>query len=224
MQKTLLPLPSNLPTFEAAIQGLECVPEVLYQALEHAAFKTKEFKDLHFPAQPKLDACLTAAVFRAHVIQYLKGKGIEAREDAGKWAFKLLSFCGISFYYNHKHIRILKGPNGILPGCGHSKSRKKFYDQHQTRYLVGNQIMESDANLIVLWDLDSAYALAQLWLALPCKGSKRSQDVSAYWCEDIPHPAQKAASVPEKAPVDDGLDTLIKHKNEIKDDEESGTK
>jgi hypothetical protein len=223
MQKTLLPLPADLPTFEVAIESLERVPEVLYQALEHAAAKTKEFKDSHFPKRKRLDACLTAVVFRAHVIEYMNGEGIEAREDSGKWSFRHLPFCGISFYYKKLHVRILKGPDGILPGCGYSKRRKMFYDQNQTRYLVDNQIMESDANLIVLWDLDSSFALAHIWLALPCKGGKRPQDVSVYWCDEIPHPIQKVVPVPETTTVDDGLDNLLKPRKDIEDDEQSGT-
>lgn len=204
------------------MESLERVPEVLYQALEHAALKTKEFKDHHFPKKKRIDACLSAAVFRAHAIEYLRGHGIDAREDAHKWSFRYLPFCGISFYYNRRHVRILKGPEGVLPGCGHSKRRKQFYDQHQTRYLVGNQVMESSANLIVLWDFDSAYALAHIWLALPFRGGKRPKDVSVYWCENVPHPAQKIAPAPEQPQVDDGLDHLIKPKQEPKE-EESGT-
>lgn len=223
MQKSLLPLPSDLPTFEAAVESLESVPEILYQGLEKAALKTKEFKERDFPKKKRLDACLMAAVFRAHAIEFLREHGIKAREDAHKWSFHHLPFCGISFYYKRRHVRILKGPDGELPGCGHSKRRKKFYNQCPTRYMDGTQIVESSANLIVLWDFDSAYALAPLRLALPSKGAKRQQDVSVYWCETLQHPIQASEPVPESPQQDDGLDKLIKPKTDIKKEEESGT-
>jgi hypothetical protein len=45
MQNTLLALPHDLPTFEAAIQDLDDVPNTLYRGLEHAAYKTSEFRN-----------------------------------------------------------------------------------------------------------------------------------------------------------------------------------
>ena len=111
----------------------------------------------------------------------------------------------------------------LLPGCGHSRKKKKFYDQHPTRYLVGNEIKESDANLIVLWDFDSVYALAHLWMVLPARGGKRPQDVSAFWCHPISHPAEMPFPKPKSSPADEGLDELIQPKNDIKDDEDTGT-
>ena len=87
----------------------------------------------------------------------------------------------------------------------------------------GTQIIESNANLIVLWDFESAYALAPLRLALPSKGAKRQQDVSVWWCEEIKHPIQASAPAPATPQQDDGLDNLLKPRKDIKDDEQSGT-
>lgn len=216
-QDNLLPLPLGLPTFQSALVQLEHVPEVLYHALEFAASKTCEYKNAEFPIS-KFDVHLAAAMFRAKAIQYLKEHDIDAREDGCNWAFNDLPFAGISFYYNNQHVRILKGRNGELPGCGRSRIKKRFYAQVQTSYLIGNQPMRSAANFVVLWDFGPGYILSGLWLALPAKGGSRPQDVSRYWCEILPHPAemqhQQTSPVP---PSDDGLDQLIRAKPDQKE-------
>jgi hypothetical protein len=220
-QKTLIPLPQDLPDFQSALADLGRVPDILYRGLEYAAYKTSSYRDAEFPKK-WLDACLSAAIFRAHAIEFLKQEGLDAGPDGPRWWFNRLPFLGISFYYNRLHIRILKGPGGALPGCGISGRRKKFYNQLPSNYLIGNAPMRSKANLIVLWDFDSAYALAQLWLALPANGGRRPQDVSVFWCDPLVHPAEKAAPPPPPTTQDDGMDELVRPRTEAAKDEDMG--
>lgn len=219
MQTHLLPLPGGLPTFESAIDDLDRVPQILYRGLEYGASKTSEFREREFPRK-KLDACLSASIFRAHGIEYLRREGIDAQPDGFKWMFNNLPFLGISFYYNRMHVRILKGPDGILPGCGRSRKKHRFYDQLPSNYLVGNAPMRSTSNLIVLWDFSGNYDLAHLWLALPANGGPRPQDVSAYWCNALDHPAEMVAPTPTTLPSgEDGMEKLIRPINEPVEDE-----
>jgi hypothetical protein len=220
----VLPKPEALPTSTAALAALERVPEILYRGLEYAAYKTNAFRDAEFPDKRRLDACLSASIFRAHAIDFLRREGLDAREDGCNWHFNDLPFLGISFYYDRLHVRILKGPDSVMPGCGRSKRKKKFYDQQETNYLTGNMPMRSKANLIVLWDFTpGAYALAQLWLALPAKGGQRVQDVSAYWSIPLAHPAEQIGSPTPSMPSDDGMDGLIKAKIEIAKEKAKGS-
>lgn len=224
MQTHLLPLPEGLPTFASALQSLERAPEILYRGLEYGASKTSEFREKEFPRK-RLDACLSASIFRAHGIEFLRREGIDAQPDGFKWTFNNLPFMGISFYYNQQHVRILKGPDGLLPGCGRSRKKHRFYDQLPSNYLIGNAPMRSKANLIVLWDFNGDYALAHLWLVLPANGGQRPQDVSAYWCESLAHPAEMAAPIPPTPPPtsgDDGMDNLIRPKTEVAEDKQHG--
>jgi len=213
-QPHLLPLPNDLPTFQTALQNFEHLPDYLYGALEAAASKCRDYKDAEFP-KTKFDAHVAAAMFRAQSIKYLRDKGIDAREDGCYWAFNNLPFAGISFYYKNQHVRILKGRDGVLPGCGRSGTKKKFYGQVPTKYLVGNKPMRSDANFVVLWDFATGYALEKLWLVLPAKGGARSDDVSAYWQEALPHPVATHSPKPETSPSDDGLDNMIRPKTDV---------
>lgn len=220
-QINMLPLPDGLPSFETAIAELQRVPDILYRGLEYGAFKTSSFRDAEFP-QKRLDACLSASVFRAHAIDFLKHEGLDAQPDGCQWTFNNLPFLGISFYYNCLHVRILKGPGAILPGCGRSRRKNKFYDQIASSYLVGDSAMRSKANLIVLWDFDVDYGLARLWLALPANGGQRPQDVSAYWCNPLDHPAERSGPPESPTPSDDGMDSLIRPKMEPATDIKKG--
>lgn len=205
-----LPMPDGLPTFDAALANLQRVPEILYRGLEYGAYKTSAYRDTEFPEKKKLDACLSASMLRAHAIEFLRKEGLDAREDGCHWKFNDLPFCGISFYFNGYHVRVLKGPDGVMPGCGRSRKKRRFYRQVQSSYLIGTAPMLSTANLIVLWDFAQGYSLRQLWLALPANGGERPKDVSAYWCYPLAHPAEQSVTPPSPTPSDDGLDEMIK--------------
>jgi len=207
-QITLLSRPDDLPSFEQALQSLERVPDILFRGLENAAYRTSRFKTKESPTKP-LDAGLTASLFRFHAIEFLQSEGIDAQPDEWKWTFNKLPFLGISFYYANHHIRILKGPGGSLPGCGISRRKARFYRQLPTNYLVGSQPRRSVANLVLLWDLTPSYDLAGLWLTLPAKSGMRQQDVSAYWCESLEHPAEHVNVTPDVDPSGGGLGNLI---------------
>ena len=120
-------------------------------------------------------------------------------------------------------MRVLKGPNGTLPGCGKSERKKRFFNQVQTSYLVGNVPTRTSANIIVLWDFDTSYALAQLWLALPAVGAARAEDVRAFWCEPIPHPAVTAVpATPSVTLATNALDSLVRPKvDKIEEDKKN---
>ncbi len=123
-QISVLPLPAGLPTYNSALTVLERVPDILYRGLEYGAFKTSSFRDAEFPKK-RLDACLSASIFRAHAIDFLKREGIDAQADGFKWTFNDLPFMGISFYYNEFHIRILKGTEFCVAGVRQVRKKEK---------------------------------------------------------------------------------------------------
>jgi hypothetical protein len=218
-QPTLLPLPADLPDFATAMSVLGRVPLVLWQTLGLGAAKTSDFRDAECPGE-RLDEGLAATMLRFHAKRALNEKGIDAQFD-DDWSLDWLPFLGISFHYNGYHVRILKGSGGILPGCGTSRKKIAFYGQIPSMYLIGKQAAQTKANLLVLWDFDSVYGLAGLWLALPAVGGARAQDVATFWCERIPDPMEGLKGVPEPAPPqpsDDlsGLIVLLDEKRKSK--------
>ena len=208
-QTTLVPLPPDLPTFDAAMAHLNRVPLIAYQALEFGAAKTASYRDGEGPGE-RLDEGFAASMVRFHVKRFLKDKGIDA-ELEDDWTLDFLPFLGLSFHSAGYHVKILKGAGGVLPGCGASKRKITFYGQIPSMYLVGNKPIQSIANLLMLWDFDSIYGLSGLWLALPAIGGSRASDVSAFWCERIPRPEEGLMGIPTPPipPQDDLGDLLI---------------
>jgi len=99
------------------LASLKWVPGRLYQAAEDAAFKTSHFRNQECPGE-KLDCGLSACLFRFNVLRTLKSNGVETETDEGEWTLDSLPFLGMSFLFEDQHVRILKGRNGELPGCG----------------------------------------------------------------------------------------------------------
>src|SRR5947209_881841 len=119
MQRALLERPADLPDFETALKNLARVPLGLYGAFEHAASKVAEFRETQCAGE-RLDECLSACLFRFHALRYLQKQGIDAQAD-DDFNLDKLAFLGISFHYAGYHVRVLKGPDGELPGCGASE-------------------------------------------------------------------------------------------------------
>jgi len=220
-QIALLPKPDDLPDFNAALDHLGDVPSLLFEGLENAAYEVSQFREQHNPRK-RLDSGLAASLFRFHSVKFLQEQGIDARIDGWKWTFNRLPFLGISFYYDHYHVRVLKGPGGALPGCGFSHRKKRFYRQLASNYLIGAVPHRTTANLVVLWDLTPAYDLSGLWLALPAEGAVKQQDVSAYWIQKLSHPASGMVETPQPDDPSDGLGNLIEKITDVEQDGNAG--
>ena len=207
-QTPLIDLPEEMPDFQTAMSELGRIPLILYQGLEQAASEAAGFRDANCPSE-RMDEGLTASLVRFRLQRYLKRVGVESQlED--ELSIDPLPFMGISLHYGTYHVKVLKGASGCLPGCGDSEKKVRFYNQVQTMYLVDNRPMQTNANLIVLWDLDLSYALSGVWLALPAAGGARAGEVSAFWLERIPHPSEGLAGIaPQAPPPQDDLDGLV---------------
>jgi hypothetical protein len=211
-QQQLLPRPDGLPTFDEAYATLSDIMPVVLKALENGAYKVSAYRDQECP-QELLDAGFAASFLRFHSSRVIKTLGTDFQME--DWIEDSIPFMGMSFYYKKYHVRILKGPNAELPGCGDSEKKRRFYNQLPTLYLVGTETIKSECNVIVLWNFGPNYNLEPLRLALPARGASRAGDVSAYWNEVIPYPAEAAGSPPASPTGNegDGMDGIIKPKD-----------
>jgi len=211
-QQQLLPLPDDLPSFEEACSILNEMFPMIYKGLENGAYKVAEYRDGEFPKE-MLDAGLAASILRCHSSRLIRTIGTDFEfED---WVEDRIPFMGMSYHYKGYHVRIRKGPNRELPGCGDSDKIRRFYNQIPTKYLVGSEAAFSKFNVLVLWNFGPGYTLEQLRLALPAVGATRAENVSAYWNELIPYPAEATGTTsggagPTPGSGDSGLDDLIK--------------
>jgi hypothetical protein len=219
-QSQLLPLPQDLPTFDEASSTLNDMFPMIYKGLENGAYKVAAYRDQEFPADT-LDAGLAASILRCHSSRLIRTIGTEFEfED---WVEDRIPFMGMSYLYKGYHVRIRKGPNGELPGCGDSSKMRRFYNQLPTKFLIGNERADSKCNVIVLWNFGPGYTLEQLRLALPAIGAPRAENVSFYWNQFIPYPAEGFGGPPrgpEPIPGSDdgGLDKLIQKPEAAKED------
>ena len=223
MQKTLFEKPADLPDFETALRNLGRVPLGLYGAFEYAASKVAEFRGAQCPGE-LLDECLSACLFRFHALRFLRTQGIDAQADED-FSLDRLSFLGISFHYAGYHVRVLKGPDGELPGCGASERKTRFFNQLPAYYLVDGKIVTPTGNLIVTWAFEANYGLGQLWLVLPATGGPLPKDVAAFWWEPIPHPAEGLQGVPippSSTPPPDDLEGMVARLDEAANEEVAG--
>src|SRR5712664_3963 len=124
-QQQLLQRPDDLPSFEQALEMLGDLILILYRALENGAYKVSAYRDAEFQGE-SLDAAFAASILRCHSSRMLKTVGTDFQVE--DWVEDQIPFMGMSFYYKNCHIRILKGPNGELPGCGDSTRKRHFYN------------------------------------------------------------------------------------------------
>jgi hypothetical protein len=109
---------------------------VILKGLENGAYKASAYRDQECPNEP-LDAGFAASILRFHSSRLIKTIGSDFQlED---WIEDSMPFMGMSFYYRKNHVRILKGPNGELPGCSDSDKKKRFYNQLPSLYLIGTE-------------------------------------------------------------------------------------
>ena len=215
-QQQLLPLPEGLPTFEEALKTLDEIIPTIQKGLENGAYKVSAYRDQEAPSE-MLDAGFAATLLRFHSSRVIKTIGTDFQlED---WIEDSIPFMGMSFYFKRCHVRILKGPNGELPGCGDSEKKKRFYNQLPSLYLIGTETVQSECNVIVLWNFGVSYNLEPLRLVLPAKGASRAEHVSAYWNQPIPYISGTVQTPEPVSPSDDGMDKIVKPQAPAKEDE-----
>jgi hypothetical protein len=218
-QQQLLQLPSDLPSFAETQSTLNDMFPMIYKGLEIGAYKVAEYRDREFPKET-LNSGLAACILRCHGSRLIRTIGTEFEfED---WVEDSIPFMGMSYHYRGYHVRIRKGPNGELPGCGDSDKIRRFYNQIPTKYLVGSEAAFSKFNVVVLWNFGPGYTLEQVRLALPAVGAPRAENCSAYWNEPIPYPAEGRGTLPGGPTLgsdDGGLDEMIKKPEPAKEDE-----
>jgi hypothetical protein len=177
----------GIPSFEQTLAALGPVPNLLYRAIEFGANQNRAYSDMLCDRETP-QSHIREMIVRHQVKRYLEKYRINVEEDRLNVGNEPLM--GLFFRFRVYQIRILKGPNGEIPGCGVSKNRRRFYSQWPGFYLdASRRGRKTKLNLILLWDFDPSFNLGQLWLACPQQGGRTASDVLCYWRELIPYPA-----------------------------------
>lgn len=212
------------PSFHEVQSELRDLLALLFRALEFGAVKNHAyFDELSDGERPRPH--VREMVVRDHAARHLRDHKISVEED-----LTIFSEALRALVVRHKgtHLRVLKARNGIVPGCGLSKPRRRFYNQSPTSYKEQDGTFVSTKwNLLLLWDFDSVFNIGKVWLVFPTRAALRSAEVGYAWIEELQHPVtniQIPAPDPDSAAQDEQeLRDLLddKGENEEKRDDEA---
>ncbi len=113
-------------------------------------------------------------------------------EDNGIKSFQIeqVMLDGLAIEYRGLRFRILKG--STLPAA-QSTQRQRFYQQELPIWSP-DMPAPSLRTLVVLWDVDSTWQFAHLYLVAPKSGDARTAE--SYWQREIGHPAEGITASP----------------------------
>jgi hypothetical protein len=212
----------RIPTFLQTVAALGSVPSILWRALEFGASQNRSyFERLSENELPRPH--IREMIVRDQAKRFLERMNFPVEDDGSDVTVGNEPLVALTARFGPVQFRILKGKRGIVPGCGDSVARRKFYGQVPLYYLgADRQVRQTKLNLITLWDFDTLFNLGQLWLVCPRCGGTRADDVRWFWHEPLPHPALAAQSASEtytsEDDVDRELDRLLRDE---KDQDES---
>jgi hypothetical protein len=194
--------PEPLPSADEVIGDINGLLQLLYESLDAGAAVCRQYYEEHCDGD-KPSPHLREMLVRDQAKRYLQKNGLRVKELKEQRTLRLATEPLISLLVHHRGyaLRVLKGREGMPPGCGTSKKRREFYNQAPVRYLDEQGVRAaSQTNLLALWEFDTAFGVANVWLACPQVAGARSQQVVLAWKELIPHPVtQKLADTPPDA-------------------------
>ena len=211
----------DIPDPDKVLTDLSPIHGVLYESLEHGAFKAKKFFSREFGDKEPICPYWGAHTIRLCTRRKLIGLGHAVTdEDADhEIATETLPLNGLCITFTRRRLRILKSDGGGLP-VPSSDDRIAFY--HQQGYLftpAGSMAPSKSVNLVVTWDVDADYNLRPLRLVMPKSGGRRRELVAEYWSREIPYPDALGGQTGKKmtTPPTEDLPYGLKEKAEGKD-------
>jgi hypothetical protein len=206
---------SGLPTFDAALDALGPIPNLLYRALEFGTIQNRTYWDqLCGGERPGLH--VREMLVRHQAKRFLLREQIPVEED--RFSVETEPLVALVFRYEDIAVRVLKGRNGIVPGCGRSRNRRRFYNQVPQLFLdKSRKARKTKLNLLVLWDFDGSFNLNQLWLACPISAGRTAAQVRCLWTQSIPFAVGQIPTASQVQPGDDDLRSLLEDRSDSAD-------
>ena len=181
-----------LPSFARVMEDVAPLTQLIFRSLEIGTEGCRKYYDEQCGGEPP-SSHLREMIVRDQAKRHLTGTGLLVKEERFQMPSEPL--ISLLILANGYAIRVLKGKDGIIPGCGISARRRKFYNQVAMRYLdLNGQVKGTHTNLILLWDFNPAFGIQAVWLACPQVAGARSQDVVLAWKERIQSPVIEAVT------------------------------
>jgi len=201
----------HAPSFERDFAELASFYIQLYGTLEESVpLAKKYFDDLNTP----VEVYTLYQLIRFNTKRLLKQKrDMELKDD---YEMGDLSNNGLVGTCRGRNVRILKAYNGGLPLV--SSEDKARYLSQQLTFIIGESMrLPTGFNVVFVWDLSDRYELKPVRMCCPKRAERYRGILSAYYNEELPHPAEIIKAMPEIA--DEIRDIEIRAKEGIDDNE-----
>lgn len=169
------------PESDEVLEDLKTELPVLCEAIEAG---TQRAREVFEEENREVDRVCAPHIVRSMAKHVLKNSGHRVEDvDPEKLANN-----GLLYHCGRYSIRVLKArQEGILPVPGPSERRQEFFNQKPTQgRILGWEAAVGEAtgkitHLVVCWDVDHEYELAELYLAMPKAGSATKTSVESEW-------------------------------------------
>ncbi len=171
---------SPSPGSEEVLQDLLRELALLCESIEAGTQVAREFFE---ERDWEVDRVLAPHIVRSVVKRVLETTGHRVEEMESED----LANNGLLYHCRRYSIRVLKAQDGVLPAPGPSERRQDFFNQRPTQQRILGWAAASGeeepkiVHLVVCWDVDHEYELAELYLALPKAGSATKTSVEPEW-------------------------------------------
>jgi len=182
-------------TAESVLSELDPITSKVSEAVEIGVAVARDYFEEH---HKNFDPWLFADLFRNEV-----GERLSSIQESGTllpYGYRriLLPNNGLEFWFGDYRIKILKSTDGRLP-VGGSIARNLFYYQP----MLPSMEDAFGTKLVIVWEIDKSYMLAQLQLVCPKSPSIYPDSPEEHWEIDIPHAAVMVVAEPTKAEPSD---------------------
>ncbi len=222
-----LTLPSSttgkLPSFEQTLAALGQIPGFLFRALEFGTSQNRLFFETLSQNEPPRPH-LREMIVRDQGKRFLERNEFHVDDDqlalGSEPLSALLLRCG------PVQIRVLKSADGLVPGCGDSFRRRRFYNQAPDFYQDSRgKAHKTKLNLLFLWNFDQSFNLGQVWITCPIRAGETSEEVVTHFHQPLSHPVFGSVIRPAEDARDRAeqeLERLLREVPEIETEEQSG--
>jgi hypothetical protein len=220
-------LPSSttgkLPSFELTMAALGQIPEFLFRALEFGTSQNRSFfETLSEGEAPR--SHLREMIVRDQAKRFLERNEFHVDDDPLAVGNEPLS--ALVLRCGPVQVRVLKSADGLVPGCGGSFRRRRFYNQASDYYRdARGKTQKTKLNLLFLWNFDATFNLGQVWLTCPIRAGETSEEVVSHFHEPIPHPVFARVTRPAgiaRSEAEEELERLLRDVPDTEREEETG--
>ncbi len=168
------------PGSEQVLEDLRRELALLCESIEAGTQTAREFFE---ERGWEMDRVLAPHIVRSVVKRVLEATGHRVEEMESE----SLANNGLLYHCGRYSLRVLKAQDGALPAPGPSERRQDFFNQRPSQQRILGWAAASGEeepriiHLVVCWDVDHEYELAELYLALPRAGSATKTSVEPEW-------------------------------------------